>query len=175
MKALTLYEPWASLVWTGWKEVETRKWYTNYRGPLAIHAGVTTDKVEQSRISFILASRGVALPDFRREPRPDANGHWNIANIDCEPDKGYVVATCTLAGCIPTTFAEQSSLKLRPAFAPKHGWETEKLFGNYEVGRWAWILRDVRPVTPPIAARGRQKLWDFPQLAANRKSEGVAV
>lgn len=39
MKALTLYEPWASLIKLGRKTIETRSWGTSYRGPLAIHAG----------------------------------------------------------------------------------------------------------------------------------------
>lgn len=39
MKALTLYEPWATLIRTGKKTIETRSWGTQYRGPLAIHAG----------------------------------------------------------------------------------------------------------------------------------------
>lgn len=38
MKALTLTQPWASLVACGAKKVETRSWGTSYRGPLAIHA-----------------------------------------------------------------------------------------------------------------------------------------
>ena len=38
MKALTLTQPWASLVALGLKQVETRSWSTRYRGPLAIHA-----------------------------------------------------------------------------------------------------------------------------------------
>ena len=38
MKALSLTQPWASLVASGAKKVETRSWSTSYRGPLAIHA-----------------------------------------------------------------------------------------------------------------------------------------
>jgi len=38
MKALTLTQPWASLVAAGLKLVETRTWHTSYRGQLAIHA-----------------------------------------------------------------------------------------------------------------------------------------
>ena len=38
MKALTLTQPWASLVASGRKQVETRSWYSSYRGPLYIHA-----------------------------------------------------------------------------------------------------------------------------------------
>lgn len=38
MKCLSLTQPWATLVATGRKQVETRSWNTNYRGPLYIHA-----------------------------------------------------------------------------------------------------------------------------------------
>ena len=38
MKALTLTQPWATLVAIDAKAIETRSWWTSYRGPLAIHA-----------------------------------------------------------------------------------------------------------------------------------------
>ena len=38
MKALSLRQPWASLIADGRKTIETRTWRTYYRGPLAIHA-----------------------------------------------------------------------------------------------------------------------------------------
>lgn len=40
MKAITLLQPWASLIAWGIKTLETRSWKTSYRGPLAIHAGL---------------------------------------------------------------------------------------------------------------------------------------
>lgn len=39
MKALTISQPFASLIASGEKWVENRTWETDYRGPLAIHAG----------------------------------------------------------------------------------------------------------------------------------------
>lgn len=39
MKALTICQPYAELIVSGRKLVENRKWSTNYRGPLIIHAG----------------------------------------------------------------------------------------------------------------------------------------
>lgn len=38
MKALSLWQPWASAIALGLKRVETRHWSTKYRGPLIIHA-----------------------------------------------------------------------------------------------------------------------------------------
>ena len=45
IKALTLWQPWASLFAAGVKRHETRDWATPYRGPIAIHAGLTLDGV----------------------------------------------------------------------------------------------------------------------------------
>jgi hypothetical protein len=43
MKAITLWQPWASLVADQLKTIETRSWHTKYRGVLAIHAGLKMD------------------------------------------------------------------------------------------------------------------------------------
>ena len=40
MKAISLKQPFAALVAAGVKQFETRKWRTNYRGPLLIHASL---------------------------------------------------------------------------------------------------------------------------------------
>jgi len=39
LKAITILQPWASLIACGAKQIETRSWATKYRGQLAIHAG----------------------------------------------------------------------------------------------------------------------------------------
>lgn len=39
MKAITVLQPWATLLVTGKKHIETRSWKTNYRGEILIHAG----------------------------------------------------------------------------------------------------------------------------------------
>lgn len=43
MKALTICQPYASLICNGQKRIENRSWPTNYRGPLLIHAGKNKD------------------------------------------------------------------------------------------------------------------------------------
>jgi activating signal cointegrator 1 len=49
VKALTLIQPWASLIVDGKKWIETRSWPCAYRGMLAIHAG---RKVDASACAF---------------------------------------------------------------------------------------------------------------------------
>jgi hypothetical protein len=43
IKAISLWQPWASLMACGVKRHETRHWSTAYRGPIAIHASKTVD------------------------------------------------------------------------------------------------------------------------------------
>ena len=44
MKALTIKQPFASLILEGLKEYEFRTWKTKYRGPILIHAGKGVDR-----------------------------------------------------------------------------------------------------------------------------------
>ncbi len=46
MKAITILQPWASLIACGAKKIETRSWSTKYRGPLAIYAGRTVPSMD---------------------------------------------------------------------------------------------------------------------------------
>ena len=38
MRAISLWQPWATAIAVGVKQIETRHWKTDYRGPIAIHA-----------------------------------------------------------------------------------------------------------------------------------------
>lgn len=53
MKALTLKQPWATLVAEGIKTYEFRSWKTNYRGKVLIHAGAGVDKKEMNRFKHL--------------------------------------------------------------------------------------------------------------------------
>jgi hypothetical protein len=76
VRAITLWQPWASLVAQGAKTVETRSWSTDYRGPLAIHAA-------------------------RRRPRPDETTHLRALTGAPLP-LGAIIAVCELVDCVPT-------------------------------------------------------------------------
>lgn len=49
MKAITIRQPWASLIAKGYKEYEFRTWWTQYRGDILIHAGKSIDKEAAER------------------------------------------------------------------------------------------------------------------------------
>lgn len=101
VKALTLWQPWASLVALGVKTIETRSWSTKYRGPLAIHAAVRKPP------------RVWTQDDGYAPPAADIIGmgrHWESFEDRYQPGQfgydwvgplGAVVATCTLVDVLP--------------------------------------------------------------------------
>lgn len=48
MKAITILQPYASLIVAGAKQYETRSWDTPYRGIIAIHAGFQSTRSARS-------------------------------------------------------------------------------------------------------------------------------
>ena len=53
MKAITIKQPFASLIREGYKEYEFRTWKTNYRGEVYIHAGKGIDKEAMNRVKHL--------------------------------------------------------------------------------------------------------------------------
>jgi activating signal cointegrator 1 len=41
----------------------------------------------------------------------------------------------------------------------------ERLFGNYEDGRYAWHLEMVDVIEPPIPAKGNRMFWNWERQA----------
>lgn len=64
MRALTISQPYASLIADGEKWVENRRWPTNYRGPLAIHAGKGTQYLDREELAEYPTGCVVAVVDL---------------------------------------------------------------------------------------------------------------
>lgn len=162
MKAISLHQPFASAVAIGSKRIETRGWATSHRGPIAIHAAkhFTIDGMIRVHSSWTwcgaLAGAGVKMGQ-------DAN------LVDILPF-GAVIAVVDLVDCRPTgslTVDELDSWR-RPApdAIDPLSW-TERMLGNFEPGRFGWILENPRPLVRPVPAIGRQRIFNLaPDVAA---------
>ena len=64
MKALTVWQPWASLIADGRKRYETRSWPTRHRGPLAIHAGKNSGAIGKAGIGRFPLGAIVAVAEI---------------------------------------------------------------------------------------------------------------
>lgn len=71
--AITLYQPYASLIIAGAKHFETRSWGTDYTGLLVIHAGKTLD-VDTRNPVFMKHLMGSGIGDWNKLPMGAAVG-----------------------------------------------------------------------------------------------------
>lgn len=140
MKALTVRQPWASLIVLGIKQMETRSWHTHYRGSLVIHAAeaapgrrgrrmVGEFEVEKDRFGLLLRGPGLAWP--YRLPLGAAIGVTELFQIRS------------------TTHSEH---------APD---DRQLSLGDHSPGRYAWSLTSSSPIRE-VYIQGRLGLWDFP-------------
>lgn len=61
MKAISLWQPWATAMALGEKKIETRGWYTGHRGWLAIHAAKRWTR-EEKEIAEDYLPEGTPIP-----------------------------------------------------------------------------------------------------------------
>lgn len=160
MKALSLTQPWASLIAVGAKRVETRSFRTHYRGPLAIHASKGFPGYAKD-----LCNAKVFCEALGRTHTPHVLNNGLAAALPT----GVIVATCNLVECFPV----ERLLRVGDSEIVSMFWtvkmsEQERAFGNYEPGRFGWVLSDIVMLPEPIPAKGALGLWDWeaPELAA---------
>ena len=129
-RALTLRQPWATLVAKGLKTYETRSWAPSYRGPLLIHAGASVDK----DFTAALVGDGVLtqedLPAGRAAP-------WGMPTM-------AILCVVDLWECHRT-----------PGRFPAD----EYTYGDFSPGRWAWELRNLRVLSLRYPVKGKLGLW----------------
>jgi activating signal cointegrator 1 len=156
MRAISLWQPWASAVAFGSKQIETRHWATAYRGPLAIHAAKRRIKGE--------------LMDY------EAQGKWKGALRKAENRGGAyrlydtlpfgaIVAVVLLVDCKPTnrfTVAELDTPR-RPGGETTEIYDwTERQMGDFSPGRFGWECENIYRLPEPIPFKGAQGFFNIP-------------
>jgi hypothetical protein len=84
--ALTIKQPWATLIVTGQKDLENRSWPTSFRGPVLIHASKRKDDDELHAFMDLAEARGI--------PRGKGNTTWG----NCP--SGGVIGMAEIVGCV---------------------------------------------------------------------------
>ena len=143
MKALTMTQPWATLVAIGENSIETRSWSTRYRGPLVIHAAK----------GFPREARELCRRRPYREVL-DQSGYHDASELPL----GAVIAVADLQDIMEFDRRSLRDVRARAAAGefPAH----EADFGDFSPGRYGWVLKDVRRLSEPIPARGMLGLWE---------------
>jgi hypothetical protein len=80
-KAISIRQPWASLIVLGYKKIENRSWYTKYRGPILIHASKGFDRDCEEFAEDILPVKDWARIFNRPKDEFQRGGIIGIANL----------------------------------------------------------------------------------------------
>lgn len=162
MPAITLWEPWATLVAIGAKPIEWRGWAAPhaFRGRrIAIHAGARP--VRKAEVAELIL--GLREADGR---------DWGTALIP-EIALPFLERLHQAPRSLPLSHIVCTALLGEPRRA-------EDLVRELYVGRpqadsdridhskWGWPLIDVVALTPPVPARGAQGFWNW-------RPEGLAA
>ena len=139
MKAISLLQPWATLMVIGAKKVETRSWNTKYRGWILIHASK----------GFPPECRPLCFTDPFRQ---------YLSSYVVLP-KGAIIGMVNLKGTGPTdrfkTMKSEGGIHI-PNLAH------ELAFGDYSPARYGWYCEDAVKFEKPIPYKGALSIWEFP-------------
>lgn len=133
-KVLSLWQPWATLLVLGEKQVETRHWYLSHRGPLLIHAAKR----------FAVAEQELCM-------------RWPFEDALCK--HGYGIGNLPLGAIVGMVDVIECHRTEHVYF---HGnTPQENFFGNFAPGRYGIVCRNPREFEKPIPMRGFQGLWNY--------------
>jgi hypothetical protein len=141
MKALSIRQPWASLLVDGHKVYEYRSRDFHHRGLVAIHA-----------------SKTVGVPERKGLANPEVEAWLKTVG---DPPKGAVIA---IGWLVETRFLTE-----RAARTIKHDHPGEKIWGK-PVQSWYALEFDIRPLRRPVVATGALGLWNW-SVPARVKAE----
>jgi activating signal cointegrator 1 len=150
VKALSLWQPYASLLAAGKKRVESRSWSTSHCGPLLVHAAKRRDPTSINL---------TVMEPFYSALKAAFGPHWTWTDLPF----GALVGRVDVVACYPTAkvfpgddgtpFCDGESLAID---------DTERAFGDYSAGRFAWLTANPVRFGTPVPYRGGLGLFDVP-------------
>lgn len=150
ISVISLVQPFASLVVMGVKKIETRSWDTKFRGELYIHAslGKSYGKISCRELCYT-------------EPfKQFINGGLAYDKLPFGAIIGKVDLVATSILCPPY----KDNVSPFGIYYNNHGaafTEQELAFGDFEPGRYGWLLSNPVLLDAPIPAKGKQGFWNY--------------
>lgn len=137
MKAITIKQPWASLIVEGIKDIENRTWKTNFRGKVLIHAAAKSWDWDRL-INYMthMGTLGAFTAKWTRK--------W-LLNLPT----GAIIGSVEIVDCVinhPSIWAEKTIYK--------HGIAQTKPIFN-------WVLTSPIKFDKPIPCKGKLSFWDY--------------
>lgn len=147
MKAISLWQPWASALFTNLKPDETRHWPMPLKlvgEPIAIHASLTDTRDTRMSVEemFRVDPSGLIGPTF---------GKLGIHGYHDFP-RGKILGWVVFAAPLHTSQMDQWKVQ-RTA--------TQQRFGDYSPHRFAWPKQQAELFEQPYPCPGRQGFFDW--------------
>lgn len=143
MKAISLWQPWASLWIRDRKKYETRHWTHKYRGWVAVHAAKKTLTKKE-----LLALTPGLLAICKEEFSAGWSQEWRLPY-------GMIIGA---------VYLEEPIKSQRVFWEGLHAGNPEEiLMGDFSYGRYAWPKSKVAPAPPghEFLCTGRQSFFDL--------------
>lgn len=150
MKALSIKQPWASLIAHGIKDIENRTWKTNFRGRIYIHESGSVVK----EIDFTTQQTAELFENGIWHPDKGFNSELNITST--------IIGEVDIVDCVinhESIWAEQSvnyfPKNLPNGIPARAGKKESKPIYN-------WVLANAVLYDEPILnVKGKLSLWEF--------------
>ena len=166
MKAISLHQPWASLLAAGIKPHETRSWCPPARligERIAIAAAKRPPQPAEfsPELIAVIAQAGGLRQLIRRQPGAGVG----FDSDDCLP-LGAVIATVRLAGWLRIDGNDgwgrvSGWLHRADGRAPSRESVAIHPTGDYSPGRYVWLVDQIRVLSEPVPVRGWQGFWNW--------------
>lgn len=164
MKAITLHQPWASLIASGAKTSETRSW-----APPAYLIGerfvIHASKKKPGYATPIWSSN--ALHALRRGGIISASSaiqmvpHHGLLQLP----RGAAVCSAVLDYAFKIEYKARHKSQTMAVGYTKDGGECMTRidpWGDFSVGRWVWKLSHINVLPEPVPCKGAQRIWEWP-------------
>lgn len=147
MKALSLFQPWASLMAVGAKTIETRGRTWAHRGDFAVHAGRHCE-------GFLLNDGAVC----------------RALGLSMEPSAKITLPAGAIV-CVVELYADEDAMMVAHELM-EAGNCMELKCGDYSMGHRAWRTRNLRKLRTPVRCPGHQGIWNLaPEIEAAVKAQ----
>lgn len=150
MKALSIKQPWASLIAHGIKDIENRTWKTHFRGRIFIHASAKSVVKKVNEISLREIGFTTQMIDNANEKLFAFMYHKDLTITSA------IIGEVDIIDCVinhPSVWAEQTDIS-------KSRQTTSGVFVDKPIYNWV-LANPVLYDKPILNVKGKLSFWEF--------------
>ena len=167
MKAISIKQPWASLIAHGIKDIENRTWKTNYRGKILIHASASWVIKPLNQINYGYLFSDDQWEMIRRDYRRSLNALLNPNETIYPIPVSAIIGEVDIVDCVinhSSIWAEKTNtIHKKPSSKDINlrGYAALKMYQRNKP-IYNWVLANAVLYNEPILnVKGKLSFWEF--------------